>query len=205
VRLYGAGGHARVVASILADLGVEVSETFGDDYERRHPATVEFQPGVRLRNGPLPREGPPFLITVGDNAERAWVVSQLDVQYTTAIHPTAIVAPTVSIGEGTVVHHGSILQANTLVGRHVLVNTAASIDHDNVIGDFAHISPHATLCGHVTVGQGTHIGAAATVIPSIRIGRWCTIGAGAVILRDVPDGSTVVGNPGRIVRSAPVG
>jgi acetyltransferase EpsM len=43
------------------------------------------------------------------------------------------------------------------------------------------------------------------VIPSIRIGRWCTIGAGAVILRDVPDGSTVVGNPGRIVRSATVG
>lgn len=33
-----------------------------------------------------------------------------------------------------------------------------------------------------------------------KIGEWCTIGAGAVIIHDVPDGATVVGNPGRIIK-----
>ncbi|HZW78021.1 MAG TPA: acetyltransferase, partial [Flavobacteriaceae bacterium] len=37
----------------------------------------------------------------------------------------------------------------------------------------------------------------ASIIPGVNIGKWCTIGAGAVILHDVPDGATVVGNPGR--------
>jgi len=34
---------------------------------------------------------------------------------------------------------------------------------------------------------------------NIKIGKWATIGAGAVIIKDVPDGVTVVGNPGRIL------
>ena len=69
----------------------------------------------------------------------------------------------------------------------------------NDIGDFAHISPNVTLCGHVTVGEGSHVGAGAVVIPKITIGRWCTVGAGSVVLRDVPDHTTVVGNPARVV------
>jgi acetyltransferase EpsM len=37
-------------------------------------------------------------------------------------------------------------------------------------------------------------------IQGIKIGKWCAIGAGIVIIRDVPDGATVVGNPGRIIK-----
>jgi acetyltransferase EpsM len=51
------------------------------------------------------------------------------------------------------------------------------------------------------VGEGTQVGIGASVLPGIRIGKWCTIGAGAAIIRDVPDGVTVVGVPGRIVGS----
>ena len=39
------------------------------------------------------------------------------------------------------------------------------------------------------------------MIPSLRIGKWCKIGAGAVVIRDVPDFSTAVGNPARIIRT----
>ena len=63
-----------------------------------------------------------------------------------------------------------------------------------------HISPNATLSGNVVVGTGTHIGSGAVSIQGIRIGKWCTIGAGTVVIRDVPDFSTVVGNPGRIIK-----
>jgi acetyltransferase EpsM len=93
--------------------------------------------------------------------------------------------------------HGSIIQADTIIGKHVLV-MAASIDHENVIGDYAHVSPHATLCGRVHVGEGTHIGGCCG-FTQFKIGKWCTVGAGAVVICDIPDFTTAVGNPARIL------
>ncbi|MGE5570760.1 MAG: serine O-acetyltransferase [Rhodospirillales bacterium] len=54
---------------------------------------------------------------------------------------------------------------------------------------------HPTLGNHVVVGTG------AKVLGNIRIGDHVKIGAGSVVIRSVPDHSTVVGVPGRIVRS----
>lgn len=54
---------------------------------------------------------------------------------------------------------------------------------------------HPTLGNHVVVGTG------AKVLGNIKIGDHVKIGAGSVVIRSVPDHSTVVGVPGRIVRA----
>ena len=36
----------------------------------------------------------------------------------------------------------------------------------------------------------------------VKIGKWCTIGAGTIVIKDIPDYSTVVGNPGRIIKTS---
>jgi serine O-acetyltransferase len=54
---------------------------------------------------------------------------------------------------------------------------------------------HPTLGNHVVVGTG------AKVLGSIRIGDDVKIGAGSVVVHPVPDGATVVGIPGRVVRT----
>jgi serine O-acetyltransferase len=54
---------------------------------------------------------------------------------------------------------------------------------------------HPTLGNHVVVGTG------AKVLGSIRIGDHVKIGAGSVVVHPVPDHCTVVGIPGRVVRS----
>jgi serine O-acetyltransferase len=54
---------------------------------------------------------------------------------------------------------------------------------------------HPTLGDHVVVGTG------AKVLGNIKIGDHVKIGAGSVVIRPVPDFSTVVGVPGRIVRT----
>lgn len=202
VYVYGAGGHSLVVMDVLRDMNVPVLGVFADK-GRRHLRHGEVQPGIRISGvGAFSKLDAPVVMCIGRNAERAEVVEALNASFFTAIHSSAIIAPTVTIGEGTVVLHGAVIQSNARIGRHVLINTAASVDHDNLIGDFAHISPHATLCGHVEVGEGTHIGAGAVLIPSVKVGAWTTIGAGAVVLSDVPDGVTAVGNPARIVSSS---
>jgi serine O-acetyltransferase len=54
---------------------------------------------------------------------------------------------------------------------------------------------HPTLGNHVVVGGG------AKVLGNITIGDCVKIGAGSVVVHSVPDNATVVGIPGRIVRT----
>jgi serine O-acetyltransferase len=58
---------------------------------------------------------------------------------------------------------------------------------------------HPTLGNHVVVGSG------AKVLGSIRIGNNVKIGAGSVVVKPVPDNSTVVGIPGRVVKGEGAG
>lgn len=51
---------------------------------------------------------------------------------------------------------------------------------------------------HPTIGNNVVIGAGAIVLGNIRIGNNARVGAGSVVLKDVPEGATVVGVPGRI-------
>jgi sugar O-acyltransferase (sialic acid O-acetyltransferase NeuD family) len=198
--VYGAGGHAQVVIDVLRASGLDVRRQYNDRPENQHPATVNVHPGIRrVGQENFPPVDVPVVLAVGINGERAELDRMLDATYAQAIHPSALIAPTATIGEGTVVLHGAVVQPNARLGRHVLINTAASVDHDCVVEDYAHISPHATLSGHVHIGEGTHIGAGAVLIPKIRVGRWCRVGAGAVVVRDLPDHCTAVGNPARIL------
>ncbi|GEL78090.1 serine O-acetyltransferase [Tenuibacillus multivorans] len=75
------------------------------------------------------------------------------------------------------------------------------------IGDNVTIYQGVTLGGtgkekgkrHPTVQDNVLVAAGAKVLGSITIGEWAKVGAGSVVLKDVPDHSTVVGIPGRVV------
>ena len=49
------------------------------------------------------------------------------------------------------------------------------------------------------MGNGVIVGAGAKVLGNINLGNYVRVGAGSVVVEDVPDYSTVVGVPGRIV------
>jgi maltose O-acetyltransferase len=51
----------------------------------------------------------------------------------------------------------------------------------------------------IAIGANVWIGGGALVLPGVTIGDGAIVGAGAVVTRDVPRGSTVVGNPARVV------
>ncbi|WKK67369.1 acetyltransferase [Lutimonas zeaxanthinifaciens] len=193
--LYGASGHAKVVIDILKRNNINVSRILDDNVE------LEFLNGFPVTHrGKINDIHEELIITIGDNRIRKVIVDQNSFNYGNAIHPSSVTDNTVKIGEGSVVMAGAVINADTFIGKHCIVNTSASIDHDCSLQDYVHISPNATICGGIKIGEGTQIGAGAVIMPNLKIGEWCKIGAGAVVISDVPDGATIVGNPGRNIK-----
>ena len=100
------------------------------------------------------------------------------------------------------------------IGRRFFIDHGMGvvIGETSEIGDDVLIYQGVTLGGtgheqgkrHPTIGNNVVIGTGAKVLGSIRIGNNVKIGAGSVVVRPVPDNSTVVGIPGRIVRMRPI-
>lgn len=61
---------------------------------------------------------------------------------------------------------------------------------------------HKAMLHGCIIGDGTLIGMGATVLNGARIGKGCLIGACALITegKEIPDGSLVMGSPGKVVR-----
>ena len=62
---------------------------------------------------------------------------------------------------------------------------------------------HKVMLHGCTIGENSLIGMGATVLNGAKIGRNCLIGAGALITegKEIPDGSLVMGVPGKVVRA----
>jgi len=196
IHLIGASGHAKVIIEILEETGFSIGGLLDSDPSIKSLLgyqVEEYVLGANIPDGDI-------IVSIGNNKGRKKIAVSNDYRFGTAIHPSANISKRSSIDEGTVVMAGATINADVRIGKHVIINTNASIDHDCIIHDYVHISPNVALGGIIEVGEGTHIGIGACIKQCIKIGKWCTIGAGAVIIRDVPDGATVVGNPGRIIK-----
>ena len=95
------------------------------------------------------------------------------------------------------------------IGRRLFIDHGEGIviGETTEIGDDVLIYQQVTLGGtgkekgkrHPTIGNNVIIGAGAKVLGNITIGDNCRVGAGSVVIQNVPEHSTVVGVPGRIV------
>ncbi|MBN9886447.1 gamma carbonic anhydrase family protein [Salipiger abyssi] len=88
-------------------------------------------------------------------------------------------------------------------GSNVQENVVCHTDmgYPLVIGAGCTIGHKVMLHGCV-IGENTLIGMGATILNGAKIGRNCLIGAGALITegKEIPDGSLVMGMPGKVVR-----
>jgi serine O-acetyltransferase len=95
------------------------------------------------------------------------------------------------------------------IGRRFFIDHGMGvvIGETTEIGDDVLLYQGVTLGGtgkeqgkrHPTIGNGVVIGTGAKILGNIRIGDQVKVGAGSVVVRSVPERSTVVGVPGRVV------
>jgi acetyltransferase EpsM len=139
-----------------------------------------------------------FIVAIGNNHTRVKLARRIaagGVTLISAIHPSAIIAGSASVGAGSVVMAGVVIQPGATLGENVIVNTGATVDHDCILDEGAHLGPGVHLAGTVHIGAKSMLGIGTVVIPNRLIGRDCVIGAGSVVVRDIPDSSVAFGAP----------
>ena len=192
----GAGGHARVLASVIESNHAELVAVFDPNPEKTALDEVKNEGAYQQDKHPNAE----IIIAIGDNVIRERISQEIKHKVGQAIHAAAIVDRLVNLAEGVQIIQGAIVNRGASIGKHTIVNTNATVDHDCEIGDFVHIAPGATLCGGIKVGKGTLIGANATILPNCTIGKNVSVGAGAVVTTDLPDNVIVAGVPAKIIK-----
>lgn len=206
VIIVGAGGHAKVVIDTLLASSIEIIGATDSNPEKNgtcilgipivgaDEVVLQYKPEqILLANG---------IGSVGLPKTRMRIFNyfkELGFSFINAVHPSAIVASEVILGEGVQIMAGSIIQPGCHIGENCIINTGTSVDHDCCIGSHVHLAPGVTLSGSVEIGAGVHVGTGAIMIQGIQIGRNSVVGAGAVVIKNVTENAKVIGVPAREV------
>jgi len=196
VIVLGGSGHAKVIADIILKSGDNLVGFLDDNEEIQGKIIFDNKKVLGKIVDCLDYNDICFIIGIGNNKTRKMIGEEYNLNWYTAIHPNAVIADDVEIGDGTVVMAGTVINTGTKIGKHCIINTASSIDHDNIIEDYVHISPGAHLAGTVTIKNSSWICSGVTVINNIIIEKNNIIGAGAVVVKNiVTENCTFVGVP----------
>jgi serine O-acetyltransferase len=101
------------------------------------------------------------------------------------IHPGA------TIGKRFVIDHGM----GVVIGETAIIGDDVLMYHGVTLGG----KENSAVDRHPIIGSHVVIGAGAKLIGRITIGDYCYVGANTVVTKDVPSGSTVVGQTGKIL------
>ena len=126
-------------------------------------------------------------------------VSVLDVKAA-----NVVVMDAVQIAPGSVLSPFVTLTSNIRIGRHFHANIYSYVAHDCVIGDFVTLAPGVHCNGNVVIEDHAYIGTGAilrqgTPDAPLVVGRGAVVGMGAVVTKSVAAGTTVVGNPAKVM------
>jgi acetyltransferase EpsM len=206
--IWGAGGHALVVADIIRLRDDYELVGFLDDVNPERAGTSFCDApilGGREQVDLLFARGVRFMIFAFGNSLARLALAELvrdkGYELATAFHPRATIAPATRIGPGTVIKAGAVVDPGVVIGENGYIGACACIGHGSTVADAVRLSAGVDVSGNVRVGQATMIGAGTAVRHRIRIGANVLIGAGSTVVRDIPDGVVAYGSPARVKRA----
>lgn len=100
------------------------------------------------------------------------------------IHPQAIVAPDLVMGDNCFIGEGALCRPFLTIGNDVVIMAGAYVGHDTVIKDHCFIGSRSVLMGGLTIEPLCFIGPNATILEAVNVASECLIGGGVVLQED---------------------
>ena len=206
ILIVGAGGFGREVLQwalhAWPDEAHKIAGFLSDDPEALAGHNSRFSI-IGAAAGYEPTQGDALVLAIGIPGIRRRVAEMLvdrGANFLSLVHPTAIVAVSAVVGNGTILCPYTIVSDNCRLGRFVLMNYHSSVGHDATAADFGVFSPYATLGGGAAVGEDVFLGLHASVGPHVSLGDRCKVSAGSAALATAPADVVIWGSPGRHCR-----
>jgi sugar O-acyltransferase (sialic acid O-acetyltransferase NeuD family) len=205
--IFGSSGHASVLIDAMQLTGEFKILGFFDDIEvagtvkKGHAILGGFKDYSAISKREKCNNA---VLAIGDNWWRRKIYNELKqfgFQFPIIKHPSAIIASTSELGDGSVVLANAHVGPGAHVGNFCILNSGSSVDHDCRLSDFSSLAPGVFMGGLVEIGECSHVGVGASISDRKKIGKHTVVGTGSVVVRDIPDFVVAYGNPADVRRS----
>lgn len=203
----GAALEAWAVAKAMEDAASQAWKVRGflvlDKSTEFDPEDLDLQDERAFLEAP-PVDSTLVVLALGDPALREKVARRYSAKglaFATLIHPTAIVGPNCTVGEGGILMAYSVLETHVTVGAHALINVGSSVAHNGTLGSCCNLGPGVHLAGWVSLGDRCDLGVGCCIRPRVKLGSDTRVGAGAAVVKNHPGQATLTGVPARPMAS----
>ncbi|GAA0720770.1 acetyltransferase [Aquimarina litoralis] len=206
--IIGAGTQGQVYASYLKEAGINIIGFIDDNPELIGKDVINI-PVIGMYKDlfldEFKNKIQDVYCPIGVNAVRVEYLSTLKKEgygIPGFLHHTVSIAPDVTIGEAVYMLAGNIVMPHTNIGNYIMINMDSTIAHHVTLEDGVFMSSGVNIGALINVRKNAYIGMGVTAMTGVKeIGKETLIGAGTVIIKDVPEYTTVVGNPARVIKT----
>lgn len=204
--IVGAGGMGRSIYNVALcckGYGTEfLIKGFLDDKLNQLDGFDEYPPILGTIDGYTIQQDDVFTCSLGSVQTKVKCCEKIinkGGKFLTLIHSQAIVPSSANLGEGCIVGPFCIVDCDTKIGKLCLLQTDAVIGHDCVIGDYSRVDTHVICVGGVKIGNRATIHTSAVLNHKVVVEDDAVVGACSFVIRRVKKGTTVCGNPARLL------
>ena len=204
--IIGAGGMGRDIywsAKGCHGYGVDFDiKGFLDDDLSSQESFEDYPPLLGTIDGYQIEEDDVFTCSMGNVKTKSIVCEKLKARgakFYTLINKTAIVHEHTTLADGCYVGEFALIGTEATIGENCLIQAYSIIGHDCKIGDYVRIDTHSIIIGSVVIQSRATVHTAAVVSHKVVVGEDATVAACSFVIRKVKEGTTVAGNPAKLL------
>lgn len=203
--IIGAGGMGRTVFSNALEsrgYGEEfVIKGFLDDNLHTLDGFEGYPPVLGTIKDYQPQPDDVFVSSIGSSARRPCMEKILarGGEFMELIHKTARIYQNARLGKGNFIGAYTVIGNDASIGDYNMIQSYTVIGHDARIGSWNRIDTHVTCVGGVVVEDDVNIHTGAVISHNVLVEHGAHVAACCFVIRRVKAGTTVFGNPAKVL------
>lgn len=203
--IIGGGTYGEVYLAYLQEAGIEIVGFVDDAPKTDNICGIPVLGGMDILPSLKEKYGVEAIYCpLGNNKLRVQFLSYAkDLGYQTPnyIHPSVIISPNVTIGNGVYILLGTTIMPHTIIKDYTMISMGVHLAHHTVLEEGVFLSTGCNFGASIVAHKYAYCGISSTIMTGLHeLGEDCLIGAGAVVIRDVEPKAVVAGVPAKVIK-----